>query len=149
MDIVPHRDTPLNGLIDAIEQQLEQIQRERDFHISQEKIHAQLRAERESQALHLQETISLFKTRMRSSFHYSDMQSGNASTSNFLIEAGNTAVVKVEEEVNVTRNSLEPGDLESKSSELDNMLKEILLSYPEIKPPLDRDGNHRDWSSST
>jgi hypothetical protein len=156
MDI-PHRDTPLNGLIDAIEQQLEQIQKEHDFHVAQEKIHAQLREERESQALHLQETISLFKARKQSSVHYADVPAGPTDPSNSLITAADTEVLQhrenkeeVEvEEVNVTRNSFNPDELESKNSELDNMLNEILLSYPEIKSSLDRDRNYGDWSSST
>jgi hypothetical protein len=153
MDI-PHRDTPLNGLIDAIEQQLEQIQKEHDFHVAQEKIHAQLREERESQALHLQETISLFKARKQSSVNYADVHAGPTDGSNSLITAADTEVLQNrenKEEVNVTRNSFNPDELESKSSELDNMLNEILLSYPEIKSSLDRDRdrNYGDWSAST
>jgi hypothetical protein len=153
MDI-PHRDTPLNGLIDAIEQQLEQIQKEHDFHVAQEKIHAQLREERESQALHLQETISLFKARKQSSVNYADVHAGPPDGSNSLITAADTEVLQNrenKEEVNATRNSFNPDELESKSSELDNMLNEILLSYPEIKSSLDRDRdrNYGDWSAST
>lgn len=149
MDI-PHRDTPLNGLIDAIEQQLEQIQKEHDFHVAQEKVHAQLREERESQALHLQETISLFKSRMESPASYADVQEEKETTdaSDFPVVESNTAVLQVEEKNVTPPYSFEPDDLESKGSELDNMLKEILLSYPDIKPA-DRDRNYGDWSSST
>jgi hypothetical protein len=146
MDTLPHRDTPLNGLIDAIEQQLEQIKKEHDFHAAQEKIHAQLRAERESQALHLQETISLFKTRMQSSVYYSDVQAGPTDVSNFSAEENNTAVLHAEEKV--TQNSFEPDDLESKNQEIDNILKEVLLAYPDRKISPDSSGNYGDsWSS--
>jgi hypothetical protein len=143
MDI-PRSDTQLNVLIEAIEQQLEQILKEHDFHEAQEKIHAQLREERESQVLHLQETISLFKTRMQSSVHYADVPavSTEASTS----AASHTAVSHGEEKE--TRN-FEPDDLESKSSEIDNILKEVLLSYPDMKiSPPDANGDYGNWSSS-
>ncbi len=145
MDI-PHIDTQLNVLIEAIEQQLEQILKEHDFHEAQEKIHAQLREERESQVLHLQETISLFKTRMQSSVHYADVPAGTADASNFSA-AAYTAVSH--DERKETRSSFEPDDLESKSSEIDNILKEVLLSYPDMKiSPPDDNGDYGNWSSS-
>lgn len=144
MDI-PHIDTQLNVLIEAIEQQLEQILKEHDFHEAQVKIHAQLREERESQVLHLQETISLFKTRMQSSVHYADVPAGHTDAS--IPAAENTAVSH--DEPKETRNSFEPDDLESKSSEIDNILKEVLLSYPDMKiSPPDANGDYGNWSSS-
>jgi hypothetical protein len=143
MDI-PHIDTQLNVLIEAIEQQLEQILKEHDFHEAQEKIHAQLREERESQVLHLQETISLFKTRMQSSVHYADVPAGQTNTS--LSAVGDTAVSHDEQK---ETRSFEPDDLESKSSEIDNILKEVLLSYPDMKiSPPDANGDYGNWSSS-
>jgi hypothetical protein len=139
----------LNGLIDAIAKQLEQIKKEHDFHEAQEKIHAQLRAERESQALHLQETISLFNTRMQSSI-YSDLHAGSTDASNFSAAMANTEVLHPEEEANVAQNSFEPDDLESKNSEIDYILKDIFLSYPDRKISPDSNGNDEDnWSSST
>jgi hypothetical protein len=143
MDI-PHIDTQLSVLIEAIEQQLEQILKEHDFHEAQGKIHAQLREERESQVLHLQETISLFKTRMQSSVHYADVPAGQTSAS--LSAVGDTAVLHDEQK---ETRSFEPDDLESKSSEIDNILKEVLLSYPDMKiSPPDANGDYGNWSSS-
>jgi hypothetical protein len=146
MDI-PHSDTQLSVLIEAIEQQLEQILKEHDFHEAQEKIHAQLREERESQVLHLQETISLFKTRMQSSVHYADAPAVITDAS--LSAVDNTATAVLHDEEKETRNSFEPDDLESKSSEIDNILKEVLLSYPDMKiSPPDANGDYGNWSSS-
>jgi hypothetical protein len=139
----PHIDTQLNGLIEAIEQQLEQILKEHDFHEAQEKIHAQLREERESQVLHLQETIGLFKARMQSSAHYAEVPVKPTDTSN-ASTVGDTVLPTQE-----TR-SFEPDDLESKSSEIDNILKEVLLTYPDMKlSPPDANGNYENWSSSS
>jgi hypothetical protein len=148
MDI-PRRDTPLNGLIEAIEQQLEQIKEEHDFHAAEEKSHAQLRSEKEAQMLHLKETVSLFETRKKSSPH-ADLQAGSTDASNPLMTAADTELSQNKEskEEDVNRNSFDLNNLENKNSEVDNMLNEILLSYPEIRSSLDRDRNYGDWSSS-